>query len=382
MNEILSFTATDDSDDLNELGTSIRKFSEKEIWKAPERIGSLDRAEFSKMGKLGLTGASLNENFGGTNLTPLQIALILFEISRAQLGPAIYLSVHLMVSKILGDFWDSKTSSEEIKKLASGQSLGAFCLTEAGAGSDASALTTKAIQVDSGFELNGEKIYITSAGFADIYLVFARTSSDSKTGISAFVVHKDDPGVTFGLPEKKMGGEGSPIAAVNFEKCKIPTDRLVGKLGDGYKIALSALAGGRVNIAACACGIATKAIELSVDFSKQRIQFGKSISEFQGVQFMLSDMFSRTKASILLTKEAARVVSKKELSAINASAAKCFATDSAMQTTTDAVQIFGGAGYLRDYEVERLMRDAKMLQIVEGTNQIQRLVIAKELLNA
>lgn len=380
MTSALNFTTENDSQELQSLAQSLRRFAEKEIQLPPGLEPSFSREQFSKMGLLGLTGASVSEQFEGTKLSALEISLILFEISRAQLGPAIYLSVHQMVARILSSYWKNQFAASKIKKLVAGKSLAAFCLTEAGAGSDAAALKTKATKIDSGYQITGEKIYITSAGFADLYLVFARTSTDPKAGISAFVVLKDDKGISFGPPEKKMGGEGSPIGVVTLENCIIPADRLVGELGEGYKIALSGLAGGRVSIAACACGLAAKAIELAINFSKQRSQFGKKISEFQAIQFMLADMFTRTKASILVTREAAVAIDSKESDILLASSAKCFATDSAMQTTTDAVQVFGGAGYLRDYEVERLMRDAKMLQIVEGTNQIQRMVVAKELL--
>ena len=380
MSQKITFLTSNDDANLSSLAQSLRRFAEKEI-QAPTAIEpSFNREQFTKMAGLGLPGASVDEKYGGTMLSALEISLILFEISRAQLGPAIYLSVHQMVSKILSNFWKDESAEEDIRKLASGNSLGAFCLTESQAGSDASALKTMATKTDSGYEINGEKIYITSAGFADLYLVFARTSSDPKNGISAFVIHKDDQGISFGPPEKKMGGEGSPIGVVTLEKCVIPAGRLVGQIGEGYKIALSGLAGGRVSISACACGLASKAFELALNFSMQRKQFGKHISEFQGIQFMLADMFTRTKASILMTRDAAIAIDKNESAVLLASAANCFATDSAMQTTTDAVQVFGGAGYLRDYEVERLMRDAKMLQIVEGTNQIQRMVVARELL--
>lgn len=376
----LTFISHNDDLALLSLAQGVRRFAEKEIQVAPGIDPSFSREQFTKMAALGLSGATVPEIYGGTKLSTLETSLILFEISRTQLGPAIYLSVHQMVSKILSNYWKSESAPIEIKKLATGEMLGAFCLTEAGAGSDASALKTKAEIKDSGYELTGEKIYITSAGLADLYLVFARTSPDIKNGISAFVVHKDDKGISFGPHEKKMGGEGSPIAVVTFEKCLVPHERLVGQVGEGYKIALSALAGGRVSISACACGVASKATELALNFSKQRSQFGKNISEFQGIQFMLADMFTRTKAAILLTREAALAMANNDSTVLLASAAKCFATDAAMQTTTDAVQVFGGAGYLKDYEVERLMRDAKMLQIVEGTNQIQRMVIARELL--
>jgi len=284
-----------------------------------------------------------------------------------------------MTAKLLHLFGAGKTKDEILGRLINGDHLGAFCLTEAEAGSDAAAIRTKAVANADGFILNGEKIYITSAGFADEYLVFARTSDDLKRGISAFIIPADAKGMSFGPPEKKMGCEGSPIATVTLEECVVPKERLVGKVGEGYSIALAGLATGRINIAAAACGLASRALELARAHAKTRVQFGKPIGEFQGIQFMLADMWMKTRASILMTREAAELMGEKISEVLLASGAKCFATDQAMSVTTDAVQILGGAGYLKDYEVERLMRDAKMLQIVEGTNQIQRLVIAREL---
>lgn len=375
-----SFTSPLDSSELRELGSVVAKYAQERASRHADDEIEYRRADFEDMAKLGLSGMSLPEKFGGTDFDALSIATALFEISRAEMGPAIYLSVHLMVCKLISSWIEDDTHLALLQDMAAGKKLGAFALTEASAGSDASALKTSAISQGDAYLLNGEKIYITSSGQADVYLVFARTSDEGKRGISAFIVPATSEGISFGAKEGKMGCEGSPIASVLFENCRVPQSAMLGKAGDGYKIALSGLNGGRVNIAAAACGVSAHALELATSYAQERKQFGKPISDFQGLQFMLADMAIRLRASIELTRNAAALLDHGTSSNGPASIAKCFATDSAMAITTDAVQIFGGAGYLRDYPVEGLMRDAKMLQIVEGTNQIQRLVISRELL--
>ena len=379
---MINLTLPHDPLDLRQLQESVRKFGEQELTVHDPGHISFDREKFNKMAKLGLTGMATEEAHGGSNLSYLHTATALFEISRAQLGPAITLAVHLMVARLIRTWATTEISHELQTALADGSKLAAFCLTEAHAGSDAAALSTKAERVGSQYTLNGEKVYITSAGLADIYLVFARTSEERTKGISAFIVEKDTPGLTFGPEEKKMGCESSPIATVTLKECKVPLTARLGEEGEGYAIALSGLSGGRVNIAASACGIASSALSTSLRYTKERVQFGNPIAEFQGVQFMLADMFNKLRASLLLTRDAAHALDSNSKDNILPSTAKCFATDAAMEITTDTVQLLGGAGYLKDYQVERLMRDAKMLQIVEGTNQIQRVIIARELLSS
>lgn len=333
---------------------------------------------FEKFKQIGIFGLSVSEDSDGTNQSNLSIANCIYAISQAQLSPAIYISVHLMVSKLIEKF--SNKNSLLISELASGQKLAAFCLTESSAGSDAQALQTKVTKSGNDYIINGEKIYITSAGIADVYLVFAK---DDESKISAFIVNKENPGLSFGSEEKKMGAEGSPISSVVFDNCKVKSEDLLGQAGEGFKIALSGLNSGRINIAAAACGISYRAIEIAKEHLNNRKQFGQSLSQFQGLQFMIAEMETKLKASILLTIDAAKDLDKNPntKSRSGASMAKYFSTESAMKICTDSVQILGGAGYLRDYGVEQLMRNAKMLEIVEGTNQIQKLLIAKESLN-
>lgn len=340
---------------------------------------------FKSLAKLGLTGVAISEAHAGLQLGYKLTSEIVEEIAAADLGCAIFFSVHCMVSGVLTRYANEQQSKSFLPKLASGDYLGAFALTEPSAGSDAANLKM-VFKIDKNdFLLSGEKCYITSAGFADLYIIFARQeNSKGADGISAFIIEcpggKPPKGLTFGKPEKKMGAELSPIASMQCDSLRIPSTSLIGKIGDGYKIALSGLAGGRVNMSACANGVSECAISKAMAHAQQREQFGAKIFDFQGLQFMLADMQTKLSASRLLTEEAAEALDDNSTeSKILSSMAKCFATDSAMDITTNAVQILGGAGYIKEYKVEQLMRDAKMLQIVEGTNQIQRHIIAREM---
>jgi alkylation response protein AidB-like acyl-CoA dehydrogenase len=362
---------------------SVRKMALKEIpnFQKEEFYGTLPRPLFDSMAALGLTGLSISESNGGMGAPAKLIAGVLEEIAQVDLGPAIFLSVHLMVSKMIETFGNDSQKKQYLEGLIEGRLLAAFGLTEASAGSDASAIKTAAQETPNGYVLNGEKIYITSAGWADLYVVFAKMP-DGK--MSAFIVPAKTKGLVIGSPEKKMGCELSPIATLTFQNMELPKEALLGEIGQGYKVALNGLAGGRVSIAACANGLAQSALQRAVAYLKERQQFGKPLIEMQGLQFMLADMKIKLETAKLITAEAAEKIDNQSSQSdqrLFSSIAKCYATDSAMAVTTDAVQLFGGAGYIKEYQVERLMRDAKMLQIVEGTNQIQRMIIARELSN-
>lgn len=366
---------------------TVRKISQNEIPKflTEENSNTVPIGLFRLFGEQGLAGLTTGEEYGGLERGALLTTAVMEEIASINLGPAIFLSVHLMVCKLIEFFGSDAQKTKYLPKLASGSHLGAFALTEAGAGSNASALKLDAKAAGDQFILNGEKCYISSAGWADQYIVFARTTpgSEGKEGISVFIVSKDTKGLSVGKPEKKMGCEYSPIATLTFSDARIEKDALLGEIGQGYRLALFGLAGGRVNVAAAANGLSRSAIERSVAHLKERKQFGRSLSEFQGLQFIIADMRMKYEAAKLLVLKAAYEMDNPPHNAdpnLYPSVAKCFATDSAMQITTDAVQLLGGAGYIRDYGVEQLMRDAKMLQIVEGTNQIQRNVIARSML--
>jgi alkylation response protein AidB-like acyl-CoA dehydrogenase len=346
---------------------------------------TVPRPLFESLSSLGLAGLAVPEEFGGMAASATTSALVYQTLAKYDLGPAVFMSVHAMVSGLIARFGSTQQRSLYLPRMAKGETLGAFALTEPKAGSDASSLTTEARRDGDSFILKGSKCYITSAGFADLYLVFARTSDQEGSGISSFLVPANTPGMTIGKAERKMGCELSPIASLYFDDARIPKEALLGPLHGGYKAALSGLAGGRVNIAACANGLSRAALDLARKYLNERDQFGKPLYDFQGLQFMLADMYCKTEASELLVRKAAEDLDDEKLgsystnSRLSSSVAKCFATDSAMSVTTDAVQLLGGAGYIKDYSVERLMRDAKMLQIVEGTNQIQRIIIAREL---
>lgn len=345
---------------------------------------TVPRALFASFAEAGVAGLAVPESFGGIGASAATSAAVFDTISRHDMGPAIFISVHAMVCGLIARFGSDEQKKSILPKLASGEALGAFALTEPHAGSDAQALSTEAVLRGDSYFLTGSKIYITSAGFADLYVVFARTKDSSGAGISAFIVPASAKGLTIGTPEKKMGCELSPIASLFFDGAEIPRSHLLGPIHEGFKVALSGLAGGRVNIAACANGISRAALDLALKHLRERKQFGKALAEFQGLQFMVADMHSRLEASRLLVEKAAEDLDTAGASPattrLSSSVAKCFATDTAMSITTDAVQLLGGAGYIKEYQVERYMREAKMLQIVEGANQVQRMIIARELL--
>jgi alkylation response protein AidB-like acyl-CoA dehydrogenase len=284
-----------------------------------------------------------------------------------------------MVSAIINEFGSSSQKQKYLPALTSGTEIGAFCLSESGAGSDAAALQTTAKKTEDGYILNGSKIWITSGGIAKTYVVMARTGEEGPKGVSAFIVRDGTPGFSFGKKEKKMGWKISPTRELIFHNCFIPKENLLHAEGDGFKIAMAALDKGRFTIGAIAVGCAERALDESVSYALTRQQFKQALFDFQGLQFMMADMASEIECSRLLVREAARNYDLGTPNAKLACMAKLKATDTAMKVTTDAVQILGGVGYTREYPVERFMRDAKVLQIVEGTNQIQRVVIARNL---
>ena len=301
-------------------------------------------------------------------------------LGKADMGTAVWLSVHNMVTGIISRYGDEEQRARWIPKLASGETLGAFSLSEAHAGSDAANLQCAARRDGDCYILNGSKFWVTNAGVADLYVVFARTGGKGSRGVSAFVVELGTPGFSIGKLERKMGLHASPLGELVFDQCKIPATNRLGAEGDGLKIALSGLDGGRINIAATVTGVAQAALDVATDYARERQAFGKPIGAFEGIQFLLADMAMKVEASRLLMHQAAAAMDDGVPPTQYAAMAKCFATDAAMAVTTDAVQVLGGAGYVRDWPVERYMRDVKVAQIFEGTNQIQRVVIARGLL--
>jgi len=363
----------------------VRDFAENEVKPGAEERD--DKEEFSrelfdKMGELGLTGIPWPEEYGGGECDYISYVIAVEELSRVDASAGTTLSSHISLAG-----WPLfKYGSEEQKKkflepMALGEKLGAYGLTEATAGTDAAAQRTTAVLDGDSYVLNGNKTFITNAGEAEIYLVFAVTDREKKAkGISAFIVEKDTPGFTFGKKERKMGLRSSPTLELVFENCRVPKENLLGSEGEGFKIAMSTLDGGRNGIAAQAVGIAQGAMEEATNYAKTREQFGQPIANFQAISFMLADMGTKIEAARLLTYQAAYLESCGLPYGKASAMAKLFASETAMEVTTNAVQIFGGYGYIRDYPVERFMRDAKITQIYEGTSEVQRLVISRYLL--
>jgi alkylation response protein AidB-like acyl-CoA dehydrogenase len=334
---------------------------------------------FTDLGNLGFCGMTIPENYGGAGLSYQDCAVALEEIAKYSVSYSVTVSVSTMVQAIINDFGTSTQKTTYLPALTAGAEIGAFCLSESSAGSDAGSLKTTAKKVDGGYVLNGTKMWITSGGIAKTYIVMARTGDAGSKGITAFIVRDGTPGLSFGKKEKKMGWRASPTREVIFENCFVPDENILIGEGQGFKVAMAALDKGRITIGAVAVGLSQRALDESVKYSLTRQQFNHAIFEFQGLQFMMADMACEIEASRLLVQEAARLYDMGKPNQKIASFAKLKATDTAMKVTTDAVQILGGVGYTREYPLERFMRDAKVLQIVEGTNQVQRVVIARQL---
>ena len=336
----------------------------------------------AKMQKIGLLGIPYPKEYKGQGGDYLAYVMAVEELSKVCATTGVIVSAH--TSLCCAPIYENGTDEQKEKFLApliSGEKLGAFGLTEPNAGTDAAGQTTTAVLDGDEWVLNGSKIFITNAIYADTYVVIAVTDKSQGTrGTSAFIVEKGTPGFSFGLKEKKMGIRGSATAELIFENCRIPKGNLLGGLGKGFKIAIQTLDGGRIGIAAQALGIAEGALDEAVAYVKERRQFGRPLSKFQNTQFQLADMFARVDAAKYLVYKAAWKKQNKLPYGVDSATAKLFAAETAMFVTTKAVQLFGGYGYTRDYPVERMMRDAKITEIYEGTSEVQRMVIAKSLL--
>ena len=344
-----------------------------------EAASHFPRDVFHLLGKSGLLGLPYPEEYGG-GAQPYEVYLqVLEEVSSAWMTVGVGLSVHTMSCYPLAHFGTDEQRAHWLPEMIGGETLGAYALSEAHAGSDAAALGTRAERTDGGYTITGTKTWITHGGVADFYTLMARTSDDGPRGISCLLVDGSTSGLTAGTPEHKMGLTGSPTTQLHFDGAHVAGDRLIGAEGDGLKIALAALDSGRLGIAACAVGLAQAALDLAVDYAKQRHQFGRPIIEFQGMEFLLADMAAAVQSARATYLEGARRRDAGLPFGHQASVAKLVATDAAMKVTTDAVQVLGGAGYTRDFPAERFMREAKVLQIFEGTNQIQRMLIGRHL---
>ena len=363
-----------------ELVAALRKFCRDNIEPHMEHDdleGKFRMEIFKGLGEYGVTGVTLPVEYGGAGLTYSDYCLVLEEIAKFSVPYAVTVSVSSMVQTIIKDYGNEAQKQKYLPALTSGEEIGAFALSESHAGSDAASLKTTARKTEGGYLLNGTKMWITSGGIAKTYIVMVRTGGEGSKGVSAFIVRDGDKGFSFGKAEKKMGWKTSPTRELVFENCFVPDENILLAEGKGFNVAMGGLDRGRVAIASIGVGCAQRALDEAIKYSLTRQQFKQPIFDFQGLQFMLSDMATETEASRLLVQAAARSIDNNAPDSKLCSMAKLKATDNAMKVTTDAVQVLGGVGYTSEYPVERFMRDAKVLQIVEGTNQIQRVVIAR-----
>jgi alkylation response protein AidB-like acyl-CoA dehydrogenase len=376
------------SDDHEELRKAVRNVAEDKI--APHAAEVDETATFPKVAYDALVASDfhaphIGEEYGGVGADALATCIVIEEVARVCASSSLIPAVNKLGTMPLILAASDELKAKYLPPVARGEAMFSYGLSEREAGSDTAAMKCRAKADGDDWVLNGQKAWITNAGVSEYYTVLALTDPDGKRGsnVSAFVVEKSDPGFTFGDLERKMGIKGSPTRELIFENCRIPGDRIVGAPGEGLKIALATLDHTRVTIGAQAVGIAQGALDFALGYVKERSQFGKHISQFQGVQFMLADMAMKLEAARQMVYVAAAKSQRgdEDLSFFGA-AAKCFASDVAMEVTTDAVQLLGGAGYVKDYPVERMMRDAKITQIYEGTNQIQRIVMARQLLKS
>ncbi|RXJ02728.1 acyl-CoA dehydrogenase [Anaerobacillus alkaliphilus] len=363
----------------------VRDFAQEQIAPKIEEMEETDLFPteiIKQMGELGLLGIPISEEYGGSGMDFTSYIIAINELSKVSATVGVILSVHTSVgTNPILYFGTEQQKQKYVPKLASGEYLGAFAITEPGAGSDAASIRTTAVKNGDHYILNGSKIFITNAGAADTYIVSAKTDpSAGVKGISTFIVEKGTPGFSVGKKEKKMGLHGSNTCEVIFEDCKVPVENLLGEEGEGFKILMANLDVGRIGIAAQALGIAEAAVESALGYAKERKQFGKPIAAQQGLAFKLADMATKVEASRLLVYRAAALRQQGLPCGKEASMAKLFASSAAMKVATEAVQVFGGYGYTKEYPVERFFRDAKICEIYEGTSEIQRIVISKHLL--
>lgn len=371
-----------DSEVQAELRALAKKFAENEIRpivEADEESETFRLEIIRKLGDLGLTGIPVPEAYGGAGLGYAEYAVVLEELARVSCSYAISVAVTGLPQMILASAGTEEQKKKFIPKLAAGHGVGSFSLSEASSGSDAGSLRTTAKRDGEFYVLNGTKLWTTQADNAEVILLMARTGGPGTAGVSAFVVEKRMPGLKMGKREKKMGLSISHTMEVLLENVRVPVANRVGPEGEGFKVAMNALNSGRITIAAVSVGVARGALEVAIAHAKEREQFGSKIADFQGISFMLADMKTLLDASDLLVRRAAMLRDSGQPFGNEASMAKLFASDAAMKITTDAVQILGGSGYTQEFPVERFMREAKMLQIVEGTNQIQRMIIGRSL---
>lgn len=360
-----------------------RDFAEKVLLPTVEERDEkeiFDRSIYDKMGETGLTGITYPEQYGGSGLDHLSYVLMTEELSRVETGAASYIGTTDLAESAIYFAGTEEQKMKYLKPMAEGTALGSFALTEPNAGSDVAAIQTTAVLDGEHYVINGNKIFITNAGYSEITVLFAMTDKKlGHKGLSVFIIEKGMLGFNTGKKEKKMGHRTAPTMELILQDLRVPVENRLGQEGDGFKIAMHALDCGRIGIAAQGVGIASAALDHAVKYSKERVQFGKPICSFQAIQILLADMKAKVESARLLTYKAAWLKDNNKPYSAEAALAKFVATDAAMSVSTDAVQVFGGYGYITEYPVERLMRDAKITQIYEGSNQIQRTIVAKAL---
>ncbi|CAN5284725.1 isobutyryl-CoA dehydrogenase [soil metagenome] len=331
--------------------------------------------------EMGFCGIYTAEEFGGLALGRVEAAIIFEELARGDVSTAAFISIHNMATWMVDRFGSDDLRARYVPSLTTMEAIASYCLTEPGSGSDAASMRTSAVRDGKHWVLNGSKAFISGAGTSDVYVVMARTGEPGPKGVSTFVVDKEVPGLSFGAQERKMGWNSQPTAMVQFDDCRIPAVNLLGKEGDGFRYAMMGLDGGRLNIAACSLGGARLALETATDYLKSRKQFGKPLADFQALQFKLADMATQLDAARLMVMRGAWAMDTKHPEATKWCAmAKRFATDACFQIADEALQLHGGYGYLKDYPLERIVRDLRVHRILEGTNEIMRVITAREML--
>lgn len=377
----MDFSLTDDQLAIQEMA---RNFAEDEL--APHAAEWDEKKHFPvdvirKAAALGLAGIYTREDVGGSGLGRLDAALIFEALSAGCTSTAAYISIHNMCTWMIDRFASEELRKKYCPRLTTMELLSSYCLTEPGSGSDAAALKTKAVRDGDHYVLNGAKAFISGAGVTDLYVVMVRTGGEGPKGISTVIVEKGTKGLSFGANERKMGWNSQPTAIVNFEDCRIPVSNRVGAEGDGFKFAMAGLDGGRLNIAACSLGTASAAMKAALDYANERRAFGKRLNEQQALQFKLADMATELEAARIFLYQAAWKLDHKTPDATKFCAmAKRLVTDKGFEIVNDALQLHGGYGYLRDYPLERMLRDVRVNQILEGTNEIMRVIVARDLL--
>jgi alkylation response protein AidB-like acyl-CoA dehydrogenase len=371
------------TDDQRAIEDAARAFAEAEL--APHSARWDEDKHFpvdvlKKAAELGFAGLYVQEDVGGSALTRLDASIVFEQLSYGDVATAAFLSIHNMASWMIDRFGSEALRRQYLPGLTSMDLIASYCLTEPGSGSDAAALKTTARKDGEAYLLNGSKAFISGGGVSDVYVVMARTGGEGAKGVSAFVVEKGFAGISFGAQEKKMGWNAQPTAQVNFDDCRVPAANLIGEEGQGFKIAMAGLDGGRINIASCSVGGAGFALDTTKAYLESRKQFGQALKEFQGLQWRFADMATDLEAARLMVRRAAFALDQKNAKATQYCAmAKRFATDAGFEVANQALQLHGGYGYLRDFPLERIVRDLRVHQILEGTNEIMRVIIAREL---